>query len=180
MRVRSIAIILAAAAGLACVFVPTGLGSGERTATRPTGFPLVWRATDDTLVGLVTTPTLRRIHGVWELQSDQGQHKAFLYASWREPIGRKSRPAMCGGLRYFGRYVVETIGNAGEAWFGLAGDQDGTAHLTITHRIAIYKEVGPPLCVEATGTVDGMTGLLFGFEGTFRLRNDSTLVFRPT
>ena len=86
---------------------------------------------------------------------------------------------MCGGLRYFGRDVVETIGNAGEAWFGLAGDQDGTAHLTIKHRIAIYKEAGPPLCVEATGTVDGMTGVLIGFEGTFRLRNDSTLVFRP-
>lgn len=180
MRARSTVITLAAAAGMACVLVPTGIGSGDRTAVRPTGFPLVWRETDDTLVGLETTPTVRRIHGVWELQSSQGQYKAFLYASWREPLGRKSRPAMCGGLRYFGRYVVETIGNAGEAWFGLAGDQDGTAHLTITHRIAIYKEVGPPVCVQATGTVDGMTGLLIGFEGTFTLRNDSTLVFRPS
>jgi hypothetical protein len=52
------------------------------------------------------------------------------------------------------------------------------AVLTITHRIAIYQGVGPPICVEARGTVDGQTGLLIGFEGTFVLHNDARLIFR--
>ena len=165
------------AVGLAVTLTPLGSGSIGRDRARPTGFPLVWRAADDTLVGLETTPTLRRIHGVWDMHSDKGG-KAFLYASWREPLGRKSKAAQCGGLRYGVRSVTETTGKGGEAWFGLVGDPDGTAHLTITHRIAIYQGSGPPICVEASGTVDGQTGVLVGFEGTFEFRNDSTLIFK--
>jgi len=99
--------------------------------------------------------------------------------SWREPLDRKQKPALCGGLRYTSRSVLLTTGNAGNGWFGVVGSDPATAQLAITRRVAIYRATGPPDCVEASGTVDGNSGTLFGFEGTFKLLNDDTLVFAP-
>jgi hypothetical protein len=82
---------------------------------------------------------------------------------------------MCARLRYFGRNVVDSKVNAGEGWFGM---EDGTvkAHLAVTRRLSIFKtstQIGPPICVETTGTWSGA-----GRAGTFVLNNDETLTFR--
>ncbi len=38
------------------------------------------------------------------------------------------------------------------------------------------KTIGPPICVEASGTWTGTSGELYAYKGTFVLRNDGTLI----
>jgi hypothetical protein len=158
--------------------IPLGAHPQSSASPRPTGFPLVWRTVDEALVGLQETATLRRIHGVFQMRSDREGRRAYLVMSWREPLTGKSKAAQCGGQRYTGGSVRETR-NAGEGWFGLAGDLSGTADLRILRRIAVYKgPPGPPICVEATGEILGTSGVLRDFRGTFKLADDSRLVLR--
>jgi hypothetical protein len=175
MRIPLVVSIAAVVVGL----TPTSAAPGELASPRPTGFPLVWRGVQDALVGLRETATLRRIHGVWEMRSDKGGLKAYLYLAYREPLRGRSKAAECGGIRYPGAVVRDTKTGAGEGWLGLVGDLDATGHLRIERRIAVYKATqGPPACVEARGRIDGMTGALTGFNGTFVFRDDATLVLR--
>jgi hypothetical protein len=171
VRVRIVAAVALIAGGIA---TPPSVGSPR---VRPTGFPLVWRAADSTLVGFQQTLAARHIHSVWDLRSDTGSMKAFMYTLSREPFKAARKPAACGGLRYTGRDVRETLGHVGDGWFGLTGDTQGTLHLTITRRIAIYRGPGPPICVEERGTFEGETGVVSDFRGTFRMLNADTLVF---
>jgi hypothetical protein len=144
------------------------------------GVSHVWRTVDGTVVGFEDLPYFRLIHSVFQLRGDTGGEKAYLSMSWRERRFATKRAATCGGLRYLGRYVVDSRGDAGEGWFGL-DDRFGTMHLTITRRLSVFKTaglVGPPLCVQTWGRWSGETGVFGGYEGTFVFNDDGTLTLR--
>jgi hypothetical protein len=167
------------AAGLAVAAV-TAIGAHAGTAAVTPGVAHTWRAVDGALVGLEDLPYSRRGHSVFALKADGSGERAYLSVTWVERRFSTRKAASCGGLRYFGRYVVDTRGDAGDAWFGLA-DRDGTAHLKLTRRLSVFKTrslVGPPLCVETTGTWSGATGVFGGYGGSFVFNNDGTLVLR--
>jgi hypothetical protein len=170
--------LLLVATGLASLMA--ALAPLDAQANLTPGVSATWRTVDSSLVGIQELPYSRLIHSVFELRGDKGGEKAYLSVSWHERRFSTKKAASCGGLRYVGRYVIDSLGNAGDAWFGLE-DRDGTAHLTVNRMLAVYpkaKLVGPPLCVEATGTWSGSTGVLGGYEGTFRFDNDGTLTLR--
>ena len=160
------------------VLVPVA-AQGHRTTVTP-GVSAIWRQVDAAVVGYEDLPYIRLTHSVFQLRGDKSGEKAYLSVNWREGRFHTRKATMCGGLRYIGRYVVETRGNAGDAWFGLV-DRLGSAHLAITHSIFIYNTkglVGPPACVETTGTWSGSLGVMGGYEGTFLFSDDGTLTFR--
>jgi hypothetical protein len=169
--------LLALAVGLAsAVLSPLGAqahGSSQAVSQ-------IWRAVDGALVDFQDFPRFRVIRSVFELRGDPHSEKAYLFIRWREGRFSTRKAAMCAGLRYVGKHVVDTRVRAGEGWFGLANGE-GKAHLTITRRLSIFKKdtlIGPPVCVETTGKWLGSSGLLTG-AGTFRFNNDLTLIFRP-
>jgi hypothetical protein len=167
--------------GVVIVFgaLTPAVAQGRRSTVTP-GVSHTWREVDAALVGFEDLPYFRLAHRVSELRGDKGGEKAYLYMSWRERRFATRTATTCGGLRYLGRYVVITTGNAGEGWFGLE-DRYGSAHLKITHSIFIYKTkglVGPPICSETTGTWSGSLGVMGGYEGTFLLADDGTLTLR--
>jgi hypothetical protein len=171
--------LLAGAVSLAVGASASLAVQGSRATVTP-GVAHTWRTVDGALVGLEDLPYSRRIHSVFELKGDGSGEKAYLSVSWTERRFATKRAASCGGLRYLGRYVVDTRGNAGDAWFGLA-NRVGTAHLKFTRRLSVFRTknlVGPPLCVESRGTWSGSTGVLGGFAGTFLFNHDATLVLR--
>jgi hypothetical protein len=152
---------------------------GSRGVVTP-GVSHIWRTVDGTVVRVEDLAYYRLIHSVFELRGDKGGEKAYLSISWRERRFATRRAAMCGGLRYFGRYVIDSRGKAGEGWFGLE-DRFGTMHLKITRRLSVFKTaglVGPPLCVETWGTWSGETGVVNGYDGTFYFNHDDTLTLR--
>jgi hypothetical protein len=172
--------LVAAGAGLIlAALTPLGGAQARGSSWWPDISP-TWRTVDQALVDLQDRPGTnnRLILGVFRLRGDTAGEKAYLVVRWRERRYSTARAAMCAGLRYARRHVIDTRVKAGEGWFGLV-DHDARAHLTITHRIAIYETstlIGPPICVQATGKWEG-TGPLFG-AGTFVFNNDDTLTFR--
>src|SRR4029450_13833022 len=70
----------------------------------------------------------------FELRGQEHGDKAYLFIQWREGNFSSRKSAMCAGLRYVGRHVVDTRVPAGEGWFGLANGE-GRVHLTITRRL---------------------------------------------
>jgi hypothetical protein len=175
--------LLAIVVGLAsAVLTPF---SAQATGSQPV--IRTWRTVDGALVDFRDYSSFRVIRSVFELRGQEHGEKAYLFIQWREGRFSTRKPAMCSGLRYAGRYVVDTKAHAGEGWFGLANGE-GRVHLTITSRLSIFKEstqIGPPICVETRGTwsayVSGVPGSGlpgFGVNGTFFFDNDATLTFR--
>ena len=120
--------LLLVAMGLASVVA--ALAPLDAQANLTPGVSATWRTVDSSLVGIEELPYSRLIHSVFELRGDTGGEKAYLSVSWHERRFSTKKAASCGGLRYVGRYVIDSPGNAGDAWFGLE-DRDGTAHLTV-------------------------------------------------
>jgi hypothetical protein len=175
--------LLAIVVGLAsAVLTPF---SAQATGTQDVS---TWRTVDGALVDFQDFPSFRVIRSVFELRGHEHGEKAYLFIQWREGNFSTRKPAMCGGLRYAGRYVVDTRAHAGQGWFGLANGE-GRVHLTITRRLSIFKEntrIGPPICIETEGTWSsvwsgvpgsGLPGFV-SFRGTFLFNHDDTLTFR--
>lgn len=139
----------------------------------------IWRTVDGTLVDFQDLANARLIRSVFELRGDKGGEKAYLFIQWREGRFSTRKAAICAGLRYFGRHVIDSRVKVGEGWFGLE-DREGRAHLKITRRISIFKnaQIGPPICVETTGTWYGSAGVLSSRQGTFLFNHDDTLTLR--
>ena len=177
---RTVSMLVTGAAVAVFALAPSA-AQGQRSSL-PDGFPSTWRAVDGADVDFQdhTYTNYRLIRSVFELRSDKGGDKAYLSVVWR--VGRFStgKAAICAGRRYVGRYVVDSRTKPGEAWFALAGPE-ARAHLTITRRIDVFKkstQVGPPLCVETTGTWSGSGGVLLGYHRTFVFTHDDALVLR--
>lgn len=174
-------LLLAIAVGLALAVLTPLSAQATRSQAVST-----WRTVDGALVDFQDLPSYRLIRSVFELRGQEHGDKAYLYIQSREGYLSTRKPAMCAGLRYVGRYVVDTR-HTGQGWFGLANGE-GRVHLTITRRLSIFKEnthIGPPICIETEGTwstyVSGVPGSGlpgFGTRGTFLFNNDQTLTFR--
>jgi hypothetical protein len=183
---------LEAVSGRWLLAIAVGLASTVLTpfSAQATGSQAVstWRTVNGALVDFQDFPNFRVIRSVFELRGQEHGEKAYLFIRWREGRFSSRKPAMCAGLRYVGRHVVDSRAHAGEGWFGLANGE-GRVHLTITRRLSIFPvdtTIGPPICVETAGTWStvasgvpgsGLPGFVSG-RGTFLFNNDATLTFR--